>query len=201
LRIANRHWCWIRILYRVTCIHLVCKISMIRCFYHKAETVSLFHMNLVFGVGYLFVCFYSHRGIHVSSFWHSEVHVFVLLETLYSIPEVWRPLKALLNANRSCYIFQIFISIYLCSNGSLNVWRIAPDAFTIVDTLNDMSFQHLCDTLQLLKLGLVAGILGNTKTVYKFILDGAPKCGSHLDTGQRNKDICFTCPYIEQIVT
>jgi hypothetical protein len=25
LRIANRHWCWIRILYRVTCIHLVCK--------------------------------------------------------------------------------------------------------------------------------------------------------------------------------
>jgi hypothetical protein len=25
LRIANRHWCWIRILYRVTCIRLVCK--------------------------------------------------------------------------------------------------------------------------------------------------------------------------------
>jgi hypothetical protein len=27
------------ILYRVTCIRLVCKTSMIRCFYHKAETV------------------------------------------------------------------------------------------------------------------------------------------------------------------
>jgi hypothetical protein len=25
LRIANSHWCWIRILYRVTCIRLVCK--------------------------------------------------------------------------------------------------------------------------------------------------------------------------------
>ena len=60
-----------------------------------------------------------------------------------------------------------------CSNGNLNAWHIAPDAFTIVGTLNDMSFQHLCDTLQLLKLDLVAGILGDTeKTINEFILDG-----------------------------
>ena len=96
----------------------------------------------------------------------------------------------------------MFISICFCSNGSLNVWRIAPDAFTIVDTLNDMSFQQLCDTLQLLKLDHVAGILGKNRKLYTnlFWME-APKCGSHLDTGQRNKEICFTCPYIEQIVT
>jgi hypothetical protein len=32
------------ILYRVTCIRLVCKISMIRCFYHKAETVIFYYL-------------------------------------------------------------------------------------------------------------------------------------------------------------
>jgi hypothetical protein len=30
----------VRFLYRVTCVRLVCKTSMIRCFYHKAETVN-----------------------------------------------------------------------------------------------------------------------------------------------------------------
>jgi hypothetical protein len=57
----------------------------------------------------------------------------------------------------------MFILIHFCSNRSLNVWHIVPVAFTIVYTLNDLSVQHLYDTLQLLKLGLVAGILRNTE--------------------------------------
>jgi hypothetical protein len=35
-----------RILYRVTCIRLVCKTSVIRCFYHKAETVNFYVCNI-----------------------------------------------------------------------------------------------------------------------------------------------------------
>lgn len=131
------------------------------CLFRIWLNIAVFHMDLVFGVGYHFVCFSNHPGINVSCFFHSPIHVFALLGALYSSPEVWRPLQALLNVNRSCLIFQIFILICFCSNECLNAWHIAPDAFTIVDTLNDMSCQHLCDTLQLLKLGFFLFSLGS----------------------------------------
>jgi len=47
-----------------------------------------FSYELIFGVGYLFVCFSNHPGIDILCFCHSAVHVFVLLGALCSITEV-----------------------------------------------------------------------------------------------------------------
>lgn len=58
------------------------------CLFCIRLKIAIFHMNLVFGVGYLFVLFSNQPGIEVSCFCHSAVHVFVLLGALYSIPDV-----------------------------------------------------------------------------------------------------------------
>jgi len=58
------------------------------CLFCIRLNMAIFHMNLVFGVGYLFFRFSNWPEIDVSCFCHSAVHVFVLLGALYSIPDV-----------------------------------------------------------------------------------------------------------------
>jgi hypothetical protein len=66
-----------RILYRVTCTCLVCKTSMIRCFYHKAEIINFSSTSTYFGCRPIirrYSCIYTTIGTYYSFFrWLSVV--------------------------------------------------------------------------------------------------------------------------------